>query len=246
MAFMSNNCLLFDAIGYVDDIYLKKYFELEQYFFEKKKHRNRIIKIASAVASFSIVFVSVMMIFVGLWSEPNIPDNTLNNKNVYSIGEIYSSVNNGNDCIISFEKIVLTHNINENEKYDGGYLVFYGHIDTVAFAFDTNEIDLELNIRKTTDLWEQRVIFEKELSKQLSNVNLLFDEEHGNMNGKFCFVFSIDENNYALIESKTTQTSFDDNMGSQIIFKSNVDWGGEKVSFVFKTLDVQLAEEANQ
>ncbi|MBQ7968548.1 MAG: hypothetical protein IJ292_01865 [Clostridia bacterium] len=242
---MSDSCLLFDAIGYVDDIYLKKYFEMEQNFFEKKKHRQRIMRLATAVASLSIVFVSVMVIFIGLWRESNTPDDILNNKNVYSIGDIYSGDNNGNDCIISFEKIVLTRNVNGNKKYDGGYLVLYGHIDTVAFAFDTNEIDLELNMKKTTDLWEQRVIFEKELSKQLSDVDLLFDEEHGNMNGKFSFVFSIDENNYDLIESKTTQTSFEDNKGAQMIFKSNVDWGGEKVSFVFKTLDVQLAEEAN-
>ncbi len=56
---MSDNCLLMDAIGYVDDAYLKKYFSMKETFSTKKQNRKRniIIKWSAVAACLCLIVV---------------------------------------------------------------------------------------------------------------------------------------------------------------------------------------------
>lgn len=164
--------------------------------------------------------------------------------------DLYYKVEIGEHCTrttpngfydLCFNKIYITETVNSKVNNNGGFLILEGQIDTPNFTFDTDILELELNLKKPTDTWTQIISFEKSLSITLSETPILFDENIGVMHGKIVLVFSIDENNYSLIRDKTSQTSFEKNQGAQIRFQSNVWWGKEgKTVFDFYTKNVEV------
>ena len=57
---MSDRYLLMDAISYVDDTYLKKYFEMKEVFTSKKKKRVSMIRWRASIAASFCLIVSVL------------------------------------------------------------------------------------------------------------------------------------------------------------------------------------------
>ena len=61
---MSDNSLLIDAIGYIDDAYLEKYFEMkEDVVCRRKKHRISVIKRYVSIAACICIIVTVFVWF---------------------------------------------------------------------------------------------------------------------------------------------------------------------------------------
>ena len=83
------------------------------------------------------------------------------------------------------------------------------------------------------------------MSLEVSEITLIIDETNGEMNGKVAFVFSIDDENFYLIKSQSSQTSYENNIGDQITLEPGIYWCGGKASFVFKTAEVQYVQNIN-
>lgn len=62
---MSDNYLLMDAISYVDDTYLKKYFDMKEMLASKKKKRVGMIRRSASIAACLCLVVS--MLFTALY-----------------------------------------------------------------------------------------------------------------------------------------------------------------------------------
>ncbi len=237
-----NNYLVMDAISYLDVDLLEKHLEQKEILKKKKiVFYKNIKKVGVIAACLLFAFISVFTIQYFLDNTPPVvtPDTVYS----FSIGDVCKNTIGGVDYYIMIDSAVLTREISGDKKTSGGYLILSGKIDTTDFAFSTEQIELEINIAKKTEDRTQNTTFEKELSNTLSKVELLFDNEIGTMVGDFCLVFSIDETDYSLIESKTTQTSFENNQGVQIRLHSNVFWGGGKTVFDFSTAEVQVSDK---
>lgn len=236
-----NQFILLDAIGYLDTDLLEKHLARK----EKLKKRRTIFRenckrvgITAACLLLTLVSVVTLRYFFNDTTPTVTPDKVSS----FAMGEICKSTVNDMDYSIVFDSVVLTREVSGEEKTSGGYLIFNGKIDTRDFAFLTEQMELEINIAKKSEDREQVIVFEKELSDTLSGVDLLFDNEIGAMVGDFCLVFSIDETDYSLIESKATQTSFENDQGTQIRLHSNIFWGGGKTVFDFSTADIRVTK----
>lgn len=236
-----NKYLVADAISFLDAEMLAEHLKKKEKAKKKKNIFRTVYKsIGGVAACLLLVFMSIFAFHFFKDDKP--PVTTPDNVYSFLIGEECKSTVGGVDYYVVIDSAVLTREIDGEKKNSGGYLILGGKIDTTDFALLTEEIELEINIAKITDDRRQTIVFEKELSDTLSDVDLLFDEEVGAMNGDFCLVFSIDETDCLLIESKTTQTSFENDQGVQIRLNSNIFWGGGKTVFDFRTSDVEVAE----
>ena len=232
-----NNYLFIDAVSYLDTDLLAKHLEKKDKLRNKLKSKRKlnILRWSAVAACLMLLFVCLAVIVM---VQSDLPKTSPDEVHSFLLTETCEGTNNGQFYSVMFDNVYLTREINGLSENSGGYLVFSGNIKTKDFSFLTDSIELEINIDKITSN-NTKITFLKELSKQISQVDLLFDEQEGDMDGKFCLVFLIDEKSYSFIENKTEQTSFENNQGVQIRLHSNIFWGGGKTVFDFWTKDVQ-------
>lgn len=170
----------------------------------------------------------------------NIPT-TPDQYNIVGLNEHLIAVQSDGTYDIVVDEIFLTKEISGNAVSQGGYLVFGGEIDVPKFAFISKEVFLDINLIKIGDNQDEHIEFNAELSKELSEVDLIVDETQGAMDGRYYLVFEIDLNNFNLIASGTDQTSFENNVGEQIRLHMNVWWGSNKANvFDFSCDEVKV------
>lgn len=239
-----NEFNLDDAISNLDDDlverHLKKKTIIRQHPVRRFIKTNLKTGIVAACVLISIICVSVFNI-VRYDIPKTIPDEVYS----FSLGENCEKNINGHYYSIAINNVYLTRKINGVLTNSGGYLVFSGNIDTEGFSFLTDKIELEIIFKKKTDNESTQIKFLKDLSKQASEVELLYEEQKGAMKGNFCLVFYVDESCYSSIESELTQISLESNPRTQIRLHSNIFWGGGKTVFDFQAIDVQLVEEVD-
>lgn len=245
-----NSYVIVDAITKMDDDIIAEYFSTKKAMLSKRKRANGFKTnwkgLAVLAACFILMISSAVTILVMQYvSESGVqtPDKRYN----FGLGEVCENDNwNGTQHSIVFNEVFITNNITESKGY---YIVFVGDICTSSFSFPTDDIrsfGLDFRIIKEPDYIKQnKAVLEKDISEQLSDVDLLFNGEKGQMEGAFRLVFSIDEQNFNLIKEKSPQTSYENNVGIQITFEPGIYWCGGNASFVFKTSEVRYVEKIN-
>lgn len=246
-----NNYLVVDAITEMDTDIIAEYLEMKKDLLSNFK-KKRILKInwkgwATLVACFILIVSSVLLIMKT--NNTDTPGGVQNPDKLYNfgIGDICNNDDwNGTPHSVVFNKVYVTNSIGENS---GNYIVFIGEINTSAFSFptvDARSFGLDLRMIKEPEyITQNKAVFEENISDQLSEVDLLFNGEEGEMSGAFCLVFSIDEQNFNLIKEKSLQTSYEDSSLAQITLEIGVYWSGGASLFEFNTTDTQYIDKLN-
>lgn len=245
-----NNYLIVDAITNIDIDIVEEYLAMKKEILSahKKSNKNKINwkGWATLAACFVLMLSSVLIVFIMNKTNNGSGVQTPDKGYSFGIGEVCENKNwNGSYHSIVFNNVYLTEEIDGQKGY---YLVFGGNINTQSFYFRTNDSDFGLDLRMIKEpdyITQSQVGFEPELSNKISEVDLLLNGESGEMNGRFCLVFSIDEQNFELIKNKTPQTSFENDSGAQIILEVGVYWSGSFTQFDFSTADVQYVGKIN-
>lgn len=135
-------------------------------------------------------------------------------------------------CSVRFDSVYLARSIEGQAASNGGYLIFCGDIYTEHCYLNASDILLEASsLSSESDIPN----FETELSIELSQAELNFQNERKTMDGKIALVFQVPESYCEHIEGKSNDF--------KIQLSPSISWAGGRCIFNFSTTDIFVTEE---
>lgn len=247
--------LLFDVITEMDEDLIAEYIESRYELLSTVQKRKFIPMNPKGLAALAVALVLIVSsLFLAMHSKmlQTAIGKPLPCGRYFRLGEACENEEwGGARHAIIFNEVYVTNSIC---GFRGNYIVFVGEIETKHFSFLTDTVDslrLRLLMLEESQFAEQNItVFEKDLSQRLSNEKLVFDRDEGEMSGLFCLVFSIGDENFNLIRSKSPQTAYGKPASGasfypQISLKIRANWSDGFAFFLFGTAEVEYVEEIN-
>lgn len=218
----------------------------------KKINKRRILTkwVSISVCMFIAFTASLIMALSGLFSATPIehpngsdspPDGGIGGvqipDKVYTFNKNERMNCSCGECYAIFEHLYLTSTIDNITASEGGYLIFVATVYTDHHWFDTNGIILDTELIDDGDF-----SFSEILSEQLSDTKNAFDPKTTCLNGKMCFVFTLDANAY----NKLFTAIKNDALIYSFTLSPYISWCGGSCLFTFAGDSIEIITKYNK